>query len=36
MVVANLALGLFSSRLVDLADQWSGALTVASRITGGG
>jgi NADH-quinone oxidoreductase subunit N len=36
MVIANLALGLFSSRLVDLADKWSGALTVASRITGRG
>jgi len=27
MVIANLALGLFSSRLVDLADRWTGALT---------
>ncbi|HEY7031206.1 MAG TPA: NADH-quinone oxidoreductase subunit N [Thermomicrobiales bacterium] len=36
MVIANLALGLFSSRIVDLADKWSGALTVASRITGTG
>jgi NADH-quinone oxidoreductase subunit N len=36
MVIANLALGFFSSRLVDLADHWSGALTVATRITGGG
>jgi NADH-quinone oxidoreductase subunit N len=36
MVVANVALGLFSSRIVDLADKWSGALTVASRITGRG
>jgi NADH-quinone oxidoreductase subunit N len=36
MVVATIALGLFSSRLVDLADHWSGALTVAARATGGG
>ncbi|GIW03741.1 MAG: NADH-quinone oxidoreductase subunit N 2 [Thermomicrobiales bacterium] len=35
MVVANLALGLFSGRLVELADQWSGALTVATRLGGG-
>jgi NADH-quinone oxidoreductase subunit N len=36
MVIANLALGLFSSGLIDLADQWSSALTVASRVTGSG
>ncbi|MGI8476021.1 MAG: NADH-quinone oxidoreductase subunit N [Thermomicrobiales bacterium] len=36
MVVANLGLGLFSQRLVDLADKWSGALTVAQRISGNG
>jgi NADH-quinone oxidoreductase subunit N len=36
MVVANIVLGLFSSRLVDLADRWSGALTVASRMVSGG
>jgi NADH-quinone oxidoreductase subunit N len=36
MVIANVALGLFSSPLVDLADKWSGALTVASRLTGRG
>jgi NADH-quinone oxidoreductase subunit N len=35
MVVANLVLGLFSGRLVELADQWSGALTVATRLGGG-
>jgi NADH-quinone oxidoreductase subunit N len=36
MVVANLGLGLFSQRLVDLADKWSGALTIAARVSGGG
>jgi NADH-quinone oxidoreductase subunit N len=36
MVVANLALGLFSGWIVDLADEWSNALTIASRITGHG
>jgi hypothetical protein len=36
MVIANIALGLFSERLINLADKWSGALTVASRITGQG
>jgi hypothetical protein len=36
MVVANLALGLFSGRIVDLANDWSNALTIASRVTGHG
>jgi NADH-quinone oxidoreductase subunit N len=36
MVVANFVLGLFSSRLVDLANHWSSALTIAARVTGGG
>jgi NADH-quinone oxidoreductase subunit N len=36
MVVANLALGLFSGWIVDLADEWSNALTIASRVTGHG
>jgi NADH-quinone oxidoreductase subunit N len=36
MVVANIVLGLFSSPLIDLADRWSGALTVASRVVNGG
>ncbi|MGH2535217.1 MAG: NADH-quinone oxidoreductase subunit N [Thermomicrobiales bacterium] len=36
MVVANIALGLFSERIVDLADDWSNALTVATRMTNGG
>lgn len=36
MVVANLALGLFSERVINLADKWSGALTVAARVTGKG
>jgi NADH-quinone oxidoreductase subunit N len=36
MVVANLALGLFSGWIVDLADEWSNALTIASRISGHG
>lgn len=36
MVVANIVLGLFSERLINLADKWSGALTVAQRITGNG
>jgi NADH-quinone oxidoreductase subunit N len=35
MVVANIVLGLFSARIVHLADDWSNALTVAARITGG-
>ena len=32
MVVANIVLGLFSERVVDLADKWSGALTVAAQV----
>ncbi|CAN5716210.1 NADH-quinone oxidoreductase subunit N [soil metagenome] len=34
MVVANLALGLFSGGIIDLGDEWSTALTVASSVTG--
>lgn len=34
MVVGNLALGLFSQRIVDLGDEWATALTLASNITG--
>lgn len=34
MVVGNLALGLFSQRIVDLGDEWTTALTIASNITG--
>jgi NADH-quinone oxidoreductase subunit N len=33
MVVANIVLGLFSQRVIDLADKWSGALTLAGRVT---
>jgi NADH-quinone oxidoreductase subunit N len=33
MVVANIALGLFSERVIDLADKWSGALTLAAQVT---
>jgi hypothetical protein len=36
MVVANLALGLFSGRLVDLADKWQTATETTARIAGGG
>ena len=36
MVVANLVLGLFSERMVDLADKWQGALTQVARVSGGG
>ncbi len=36
MVIANLALGLFSGRIIDLANDWSNALTIASRVTGHG
>ncbi len=36
MVVANIVLGLFSERVINLADKWSGALTVAARVTGKG
>ncbi|HYP61527.1 MAG TPA: NADH-quinone oxidoreductase subunit N [Thermomicrobiales bacterium] len=32
MVIANIALGLFSERVVNLADKWSNALTVASQV----
>ena len=32
MVIANIVLGLFSERVVDLADKWSGALTVAAQV----
>ncbi|CAN5579100.1 NADH-quinone oxidoreductase subunit N [soil metagenome] len=34
MVIANLALGLFSQGIVDLGDEWSTALTVASSAVG--
>ena len=34
MVVANLALGLFSGGIVDLGDEWSSALTIASSVDG--
>ncbi len=34
MVVANLALGLFSSGIVDLGNEWTSALTLASTVTG--
>jgi NADH-quinone oxidoreductase subunit N len=33
MVVGNLALGLFSSGIVDLGDEWTTALTLASSVT---
>ena len=32
MVIANIGLGLFSERVVNLADKWSNALTVASQV----
>jgi NADH-quinone oxidoreductase subunit N len=32
MVAANLILGLFSGRVIDLADKWSDALTVAAQV----
>lgn len=32
MVAANIIFGLFSERVIDLADKWSGALTVAGQI----
>jgi len=35
MVIATIGLGLFSGEIVNLADRWSGALTVMAR-TGGG
>jgi NADH-quinone oxidoreductase subunit N len=34
MVVANLALGLFSGGIIDLGDEWSSALTIASNVDG--
>ncbi len=34
MVIGNLALGLFSQRLVELGNEWSTALTVASNVAG--
>lgn len=34
MVVGNLVLGLFSPRILDLGEEWSSALTVATRIAG--
>ena len=36
LVIANLALGLFSSRLVDLADKWQVAAETTARIAGAG
>jgi NADH-quinone oxidoreductase subunit N len=32
MVIANLALGLFSNQVIDLADHWSGAMQVAQAV----
>ena len=32
MVAANILLGLFSTQVINLADKWSGALTVAGQI----
>jgi NADH-quinone oxidoreductase subunit N len=32
MVVANFGLGLFSERMVNLADKWGNALTVATQV----
>jgi NADH-quinone oxidoreductase subunit N len=32
MVIANLALGLFSNQVLDLADYWSGAMQVAQAV----
>jgi len=34
MVVATILLGLFSEPIVDLADRWTSALTVATRVAG--
>jgi len=33
MVVANIVLGIFSQRLIELADHWADALTVAAQAT---
>jgi NADH-quinone oxidoreductase subunit N len=33
MVVANIVLGLFSERVISLAEKWSGALTIASQVS---
>jgi hypothetical protein len=33
MVVANIVLGLFSQRVIDLAEKWSDALTIASQVS---
>jgi NADH-quinone oxidoreductase subunit N len=33
MVVANIVLGLFSERVINLAEKWSGALTIASQVS---
>jgi len=35
MVIATIVLGLFSGQVIDLANHWSSALTVASRFVGG-
>jgi hypothetical protein len=32
LAVANVAVGLFSGRIIDLADHWSGALQVAQQV----
>jgi len=32
MVVANILLGLFSQRVIDLADKWTNALTIANQV----
>jgi NADH-quinone oxidoreductase subunit N len=35
LVVANLALGLFSGRFVELADKWQDASQTVARVAGG-
>ncbi|HQY30174.1 MAG TPA: NADH-quinone oxidoreductase subunit N, partial [Thermomicrobiales bacterium] len=32
MVVANILLGIFSQRVIDLADKWTNALTIANQV----
>ena len=32
MVIANIGLGLFSERVINLADKWGNALTVATQV----
>jgi NADH-quinone oxidoreductase subunit N len=36
LVLANIVLGLFSERIVNLADDWTNAVTIASRVATGG